>query len=389
MPERAGAVEPGLRRDRRGGGESRRIVVFFLYAATLSAQLDRATRRLVVSRLPSGKPGAAGSLAEIGSFACFAWCVAVPPLAFPVATVPSFRLPAGIRQLQGGEARVLVPYAIAYRPPPDHLADRVSSFYEFTDPAPLHDDVERSDRQQLRLMLQGDGRYEFANGHHDPSPLVGLLGPTTGSVRGVSTGPTMVVGAGLWPAAWHAMAGQHADVWLDRMIDARTLFGDRAEALWRDVAAATDMEARFAVLADFITDVTEPADPEHLRFSRLVDSWLTGNTDPQIEQLLAATGYNQRKLERMTRHYYGLTPKTLSRKYRALRAAAAMVRGEDIDEAGLADGFYDQSHLIREVKRFAGLTPQRLKARESRLLTEIAEGRVGLRGAVSALVSES
>lgn len=52
-------------------------------------------------------------------------------------------------------------------------------------------------------------------------------------------------------------------------------------------------------------------------------------------------------------------------------------------------GSTDQSHLIREVKRFAGLTPQRIRARESSLLTEITEGRVALRGQVSAMVSDS
>ncbi|MDE2595467.1 MAG: helix-turn-helix domain-containing protein [Sphingomonadales bacterium] len=282
-----------------------------------------------------------------------------------------------------------LPYAIVYRPPPEHLADRVSSFYEFTDPAPLHDDVERSDRQQLRLMLQGSGHYHFANGRVDPSPRVGLLGPTSGSIRGISKGPTQIVGAGLWPAAWHALAGQRSPDWLDHIVDARELFGARADALWHDVAAAPDMEGRFAALAEFIAELTEPADPEHLRFTRLVDAWLTGNTDPHIDQLQATTGYNQRKLERMTRRYYGLPPKTLSRKYRALRLAAALARGEDPDLRGLGEGFYDQSHLIREVKRFAGLTPQRLKQRESRLLTEIAEGRVALRGSVSALVSDA
>src|SRR3546814_2234328 len=68
-----------------------------------------------------------------------------------------------------------------------------------------------------------------------------------------------------------------------------------------------------------------------------------------------------RSVERMTKHYYGLSPRMLARKYRAVRAAAAIARGETIDTDALGDAFYDQSHLIREIKRFAGATPGQLR----------------------------
>src|SRR3546814_15301309 len=64
-----------------------------------------------------------------------------------------------------------------------------------------------------------------------------------------------------------------------------------------------------------------------------------------------------RSVERMTKHYYGLSPRMLARKYRAVRTAAAIARGETRDADALGDAFYDQSHLIREIKRFTGATP--------------------------------
>src|SRR3546814_8806389 len=56
----------------------------------------------------------------------------------------------------------------------------------------------------------------------------------------------------------------------------------------------------------------------------------------------------------------------LARKYRAVRAASALARGEGLDSAQLGDAFYDQSHLIREIKRFAGATPGQLGKPTSR-----------------------
>jgi AraC-like DNA-binding protein len=284
---------------------------------------------------------------------------------------------------------VTLSYAMVYSPPPAHLADRVSSFYEFSNPAIDHDDYERSDRPQLRVMLQGHGRYIFTNGHEDPCCPVSLSGPTTGHIRQIGTGPIQVIGAGLSPSAWQAIIGKDADAYVDRCIDARLILGDAVDALWQEVAAAADHDGRFAAIGHFIAEVTHSASPEHERFIHLVDRWLVEHADPHVDALAAATGFGVRKLERLTKRYYGVPPKTLARKYRALRAAAAFARGEDLASVGMAQTFYDQSHLIREVKRFAGLTPAQISARRSPLTTEIALGRAAMRGKVSPLISES
>ena len=123
-------------------------------------------------------------------------------------------------------------------------------------------------------------------------------------------------------------------------------------------------------------------------FIRTVDEWLTRSASPQVHDLVEATGMSIRSVERMTKHYYGLSPRMLARKYRAVRAAAALARGEDLESAHLGDAFYDQSHLIREIKRFAGATPGQLG--KPTLYTEATtKGRKQLAGKVSPIVSET
>lgn len=274
-----------------------------------------------------------------------------------------------------------------YSPPPASLADRISSLYELVQDSPSYNELERADRPQFRILISGNGRYEFANGQVDPSGPVIILGPTSGPVRGVGTGPMHCVGAGLLPPAWVSIAGPDAERWIDRAVCGRTLFGECAVQLAAAVAAASDTDERFRLICAFLETATETTDQQQLAFTRQVDAWLCIVPDPQIDALVAATGLSMRQLERLTKRYYGLPPKTLARKYRALRAAAALARGDDIDE--LADSFYDQSHLIREVKRFAGLTPQQIRKRESHLLTEISTGRKALAGQVGPLVSDA
>lgn len=282
------------------------------------------------------------------------------------------------------------PVSMTYRPPPPTLADRISSLYELHQATEDYDEIERSDRPQLRIMLNGGGKYHFASGAIDPAFLVSIIGPTSGTVRGIGFGPMHVVGAGLHPAAWVAFMGADAENWVDRVIDATQVFGDRAMQLFDAVRDAADTDARFAILSHFVDDATAASrDAAPFAFIRAVDIWLASSPDPSVDALMASTTLGSRQVERLTKRYYGLPPKTLARKYRALKAAAALARGDDIDEIGLGESFYDQSHLIRELKRFAGMTPQQIKQRQSSLLIEISMGRKALAGRVSTLVSDA
>ncbi len=276
-----------------------------------------------------------------------------------------------------------------YSPPPPHLGDRISSLYELRQDVADYNELERADRPQFRILLAGSGTLEFTNGHRDPSWPVLLLGPTSGPVRGIGTGPMWCVGAGLLPPAWVSLVGAEADRLIDRAVDAVTFIGSAAPRLHAAMLASDSTDARFALLCDLLDAVTRVSDPSLIAFTELVDEWLTGCPDPHVEMLVTRSGLSMRQLERMAKRYYGLPPKTLARKYRALRAAAALARGEDLDANGMSDSFYDQSHLIREVKRFAGLTPQQIRGQQNHLFTEISEGRKALAGQVGPLVSDA
>jgi AraC-like DNA-binding protein len=87
-----------------------------------------------------------------------------------------------------------------------------------------------------------------------------------------------------------------------------------------------------------------------------------GEGSPRIESLADVTGLSQRQLARLTNKYYGCPPKLLARKYRALRCSARIALDQESWQALCEDGrFYDQSHFIREIKHFIGLTPHQLQ----------------------------
>jgi len=120
----------------------------------------------------------------------------------------------------------------------------------------------------------------------------------------------------------------------------------------------------------------------------MVDSWLASSVSPTVTDLHACTRLSERQLTRRVKQLYGIPPKYLSRKYRALRAARALIDA-DADEADfLRDAFYDQSHMIRELKLFAGTTPTRLRTGEGEL-ARLIDQRSQLKGRINKLVAET
>ena len=73
---------------------------------------------------------------------------------------------------------------------------------------------------------------------------------------------------------------------------------------------------------------------------------------------------------RLITRYFGSAPKPLMRKYRALRAASLLVDPACTPElrTKVESLFYDQPHMIREIRQFAGRTPGALDGDDAKIL---------------------
>jgi methylphosphotriester-DNA--protein-cysteine methyltransferase len=119
-----------------------------------------------------------------------------------------------------------------------------------------------------------------------------------------------------------------------------------------------------------------------------VDEWLEAHLNPQVDDLVAATRLSRRQVERLCKRLYGAPPKLLARKYRALRAAVVLAKGEACTAELVEQGFYDQSHCIREIKRFTGITPTRITS-DLNELTRLTMKRTEFAGQVAPLVADA
>lgn len=267
--------------------------------------------------------------------------------------------------------------------PSADLQPYVSLFYRFACPHDL-DDLERASIAQLRFRLTpGPSSYHFADGTMQDVPCFHVVGPTTAVSRSCATGPVRLFGMGLTPVGWAAMLARDASALVNRCIDAIALFGPEITEAAIGLRNAPDAAGMVAAIEPWLRRRLVGRHDGTLGFVRSVDAWLAGARSPAVEGLVAMSGMSRRHVERRCNALYGAPPKLLARKYRALRAAVAMASGDEVD----LDGFYDQSHMIREVKHFTGLTPKRMRETPGVLAALTIQHRRALEGQVGPLIT--
>ena len=278
-----------------------------------------------------------------------------------------------------------------YAVPAADLADYITLFYHFSAEVAAFEDVERADNAQIRFRLSsGTATYHFHDDWLDRPAPAHIVGPTSGPIRVTAVGPVCVFGMGVTAAGWAAMIGSEASSALNRTIDAATIFGTaRMRSAHRALVAAKDLAACVGIGESLVRDLVRCGHPGVSAFVRQIDTWLAESPSPDIADLVAATGLSRRQVERRCNAAYGAPPKLLARKYRALRAASSLALDEGAIDDVIARGFYDQSHLIREVKQFTGLTPRQLRANPTVLQRLTIGQRSALGGQVSPLISDT
>lgn len=249
---------------------------------------------------------------------------------------------------------------LAFQPPSAALSAYISTFYLYRSDDPVVRGIERADVGQIRFMLKGSGTLSFAGGYVEPSCGVMINGPGTAAAAYRVDGPFHCFGAALRPIGWCALIGVPADERADHVTDGEALFGPEASTLLARLRETATLEEMVAMAEPFLLARAQPIPAEHVRMAKAVQAWLRAD-DPDITSLFDSLPWSARHTTRLVNQYFGAGPKRLIRKWRALRAAARLLEGDDPRD--VAERFYDQPHMIREIREFTGHTPGTLAVR--------------------------
>ncbi|MFA7586281.1 MAG: helix-turn-helix domain-containing protein [Novosphingobium sp.] len=265
------------------------------------------------------------------------------------------------------------------RAPRPHLAPWVARLYVTDVTAPPDHRLDCglfNDTAFLRIQLRGQWTAETIAGPlaHGLSAL--YFGPQSRLMPISVSGSFCSIGISLRPGACHALKGPKVCEHLDRIVPVDAIGLDSAKLLTRfepGMAPEDQMQAMEAIVERLVerSGQREP-DPLTARFEAAAFS------DPtlSVRDFVRDCGVDQRRLERIIRRDFGMAPKQVLRRARALDMASHLRGVADTAEADeLALRYYDQSHLIREFLEFFGMSPNQFVARPQPILTLALEAR--------------
>ncbi len=184
-----------------------------------------------------------------------------------------------------------------------------------------------------------------------------VAGPDTGPVVSRSAAGTVMVGLRFRPGRGPDFLGVPANDILDQRVDVASLWGERTAARLRnDVAGRAQAEVR-RVLEQRVAAAAPTNDETRLSVGVMA---LAEHSD--VNALADELGVTTRTLHRRCVHDFGYGAKTLQQvlRFRRFLAEAERDRAATLGMLAAAAGYADQSHLVRDCRRLAGLTPSEL-----------------------------
>jgi len=159
------------------------------------------------------------------------------------------------------------------------------------------------------------------------------------------------------------MVGRPIEDMKNRAVAAEDIFGMFAHELTERLFHARSWEARFdyldRVLAARLRDSREPPAAVRCAWHRLMAS--SGRAS--IASIVREVGWSQRHFIAQFKHQIGVSPKVFARMLRFGQVVRDLRRGttSDLADLALGAGYFDQSHLSRDAREFAGLAPGELR----------------------------
>ncbi len=192
--------------------------------------------------------------------------------------------------------------------------------------------------------------------------LVGIqTHPTTIASTTTDTG---TIGIELTPKGLYHLFKLSMHEITNRMLSLEEVFGPPGARLQQRVADVEDSQAKIALLQTALTHLLQQNEKEYALLDHTLDLLAQTHGMMRIQDLAVHLGYTKRYLDRLFQEHVGVSPKSL----------ASILRFQQVYQGWMQDrspaffrsqwpaSYYDQSHFIKEFKRFTGFTPQQYTA---------------------------
>jgi AraC-like DNA-binding protein len=218
-------------------------------------------------------------------------------------------------------------------------------------------------------LLQDDGALNYPNSF--------LYGQINEFKDLYLTGKTMIIIVVFQPYGFNRLSGIPANEIRGKIISTGDIFGAGGVVLHDKLSENLKPEALQQQLNSFFIEV-EPTKPVAMKpvIQTSLNYLLSAKGVISIQQLVKYTGYTERHIERTFKEYIGINPKkfgTTLKLHQFLRLLKYTSRVNNFTSLCYEAGYADQSHLIKEFRKYTGITPTQYLNNTNRLAVNFLE----------------
>jgi AraC-like DNA-binding protein len=187
--------------------------------------------------------------------------------------------------------------------------------------------------------------------------LVGIQ--TSPAIIGSTATNTRTIGIELTPKGLYRFFKLSMYELTDRMVSFEDLFGPWGVRLQNRVGDADDPQEKITLLQTGLTHLLQKDQQDYALLDHALDLLAQTHGMLLIQELAAQVGYSRRYLDMLFKEHVGLSPKSLASILRFQECYQVWTRQKlpTYFKINVPGYYYDQSHFIKEFKRFTGFTP--------------------------------
>jgi len=200
-------------------------------------------------------------------------------------------------------------------------------------------------------MGRADGAY------HEQPPAV-LIGPQYSRVNIMVHNRLRAIRVDFFPGGLHRLLGISMHELFDKGFDAYDFFGAQMLQINSRLQNVDALETGKQIVEDFLLSKIKNLKPL-LPFDVAMKLMLSQHGNLSIEKLAALSCQSLKQFERVCKERIGMNPKMYSRILRFSKAYRLHETMPGLSWTNIAHeaGYYDQMHMIKDFRVFAGVNP--------------------------------
>ena len=146
----------------------------------------------------------------------------------------------------------------------------------------------------------------------------------------------------------------------DKIMDNQIQFCDiEKEISINKILDLKNTNERIEYLKHYLLQKTK--EQKEIPFMKIVEKIYENPNKQSVTDIAKEFGYNERNLYRVFKTNFGVSPKVLLNILRLHLCLTLILENKmNLIDIALSCGFYDQSHFIKEIKRYTGISPLKI-----------------------------